>query len=191
MKLPAAACGVPVLWEWEWLSDTGLFEPLKNQEDTVCSNTDSETQSQSGTCGSSDEETQVSFPLTHTITFKCIGATRSSEAQDSLKMVNELNRAGKEVPVNIFCEPDNPYDSKAIAFRCKIEQKWYTIGYIVREALPYVHEAIHKRNIVSVRFSWVKYLVSWTRSGPGYYAGIDITVKGRWPYPVIQCSSTK
>ena len=50
---------------------------------------------------------------------------------------------------------------------------------------------IENRNIISVRFSWVKYLVSWSHSGPGYYAGIDITIRGRWPREVVQSASTR
>lgn len=73
-------------------------------------------------------------------------------------------------------EPENPIDSKAIAFRCQIGDEWHTIGYTVREALDPVHTAIQNQDIISVRFSWVNYLVSWSRSGPGYYAGINITI---------------
>ena len=103
----------------------------------------------------------------------------------------ELRTEGHEVSVNIFCEPENPVDSKAIAFRCQIGDEWHTIGYIVREALDSVHTAIRNQDIISVRFSWVSYLVSWSRSGPGYYAGINITVRGRWPQEVVRCASTR
>ena len=36
-------------------------------------------------------------------------------------------------------EPDNQFDSKAIAFKCR---KWQRIGYIVRKALDEVHTAL-------------------------------------------------
>ena len=128
--------------------------------------------------------------VTHTLTSKCIGATRSSESQDALKKVSELSREGHKVPVNIFREPENPVDSRAIAFRRNIGDKWYTIGYIVKEALEHVHTAIQNKSIISINFSWVKYLVVWTWSGPGY-AGINITIRGRWPCEDVQCASTR
>ena len=60
----------------------------------------------------------LSIPVTHTITFKCIGTVRSPAYQNSLKKVCQLRTEGHEVPVNIYCEPENPTDSKAIAFKC-------------------------------------------------------------------------
>ena len=159
--------GVCVLWEWEWIED--VEEPsIESQED---SDHDSD---------STDSEVPPScvatIPVTHTVTFKYIGTVQSPAYQNTLKKVCELRTEGHEVSVNIFCEPENPVDSKAIAFRCQIGDEWHTIGYIVREALDSVHTAIRNQDIISVRFSWVNYLVSWSRSGPGYYARINITV---------------
>ena len=98
---------------------------------------------------------------------------------------------GATVPVKIVHEHDNPYDSKAIAFMCQLDNKWQRIGYVVRECLDHVHEAIASNKIVSVMFSWVKYLVCWSRCGPGYYAGIDVTIQGEWPSEVVRCASTR
>ena len=84
---------------------------------------------------------------------------------------------GTSVPVKLVPEPDNKYDSKAIAFHCELDGKWYLIGYIVREALDAVHKAI-KKTIHFVKFAWVKYRVVWMRSGSGFYAGIDIAENG-------------
>ena len=46
---------------------------------------------------------------------------------------------GGSVPVRIEHEPDNPYDSKAIAFKCLLNCKWQRIGYVVRECLDNMH----------------------------------------------------
>ena len=178
--------GVCVLWEWEWIEDMELFEPsIESQED---SDHDSQNSTDSEVPPS---RVASSIPVTHTITFKCIGTVRSPAYQNSLKKVCQLRTEGHEVPVNIYCEPENPVDSKAIAFKCQIADEWHTIGYVVSEALDAVHMAIRNQDIVSVRFSWVNYLVSWSRSGPGYYAGINITVRGRWPKEVVRCASTR
>ena len=103
------------MWEWEWIED--MEEPsTESQED---SDHDSD---------STDSEVPPScvatIPVTHTVTFKCIGTVRSPAYQNTLKKVCELRTEGHEVPINIFCEPENPIDSKAIAFRCQIKASY-------------------------------------------------------------------
>ncbi len=41
-------------------------------------------------------------------------------------------------------EPTNPVDAHAIAFECKLNDKWQKIGYVVREALDAVHDALQR-----------------------------------------------
>ena len=65
------------------------------------------------------------------------------------------------------------------------------IGYVVREALDSIHDAWDGGSITEVKFSWVKYLVTWTRSGPGYYTGINITRVGQWSTAVHKCASIR
>ena len=62
---------------------------------------------------------------------------------------------------------------------------------MVKEALEYVHEALQDNKIVSVSFAWVKYLVTWSTSGPGYYAGIRVALNGEWHKNVVQCQSAR
>ena len=60
--------GVCVLWEWEWIEDMELFEPsIESQED---SDHDSQNSTDSEVPPS---RVASSIPVTHTITFKCIG----------------------------------------------------------------------------------------------------------------------
>lgn len=68
----------------------------------------------------------------------------------------------------------------AIAFTCFIDGKWERIGYIVREALDDVHEAISTNSIHNVKLGWVKFRIDFHGSGPGFYAGVDITRRGHW-----------
>ena len=63
-----------------------------------------------------------------------------------------LLRQGKNVDVRLAPEPDKAYDSKAIAFQCKIEGKWCLIGNMVREVLDMVHEAIWESKILYTKF---------------------------------------
>jgi len=84
-----------------------------------------------------------------------------------------LLKENLKVQVKLQPEPDNRYDSKAIAFLCKIDESgWVRIGYVVREVLDEVHEAINKKKILNVSFDWIKYTVHF--KSPGWYAGIRI-----------------
>ena len=78
-----------------------------------------------------DEDTVMSKQAlgTHTVTFKCIGATKDMEAQRALQRTSEQLRAGQQVPVDVFPEPLNQYDSRA--FKVHVADKWTTIGYVV------------------------------------------------------------
>ena len=60
------------------------------------------------------------------------------------------HRKGESFPVKLEREPDNPYDCNAIAFMCKLDDKWERIGYVVTEALSDVSTAI--RNKKSSKF---------------------------------------
>jgi hypothetical protein len=51
------------------------------------------------------------------------------------------------VPVELFPEPHNPYDSRAIAFKAFVHDDWHTIGYVVCEITEYVHNAIKGNRI--------------------------------------------
>jgi len=59
----------------------------------------------------------------YTVTFKCIGAVHDTHAQDVLRRVSDL-LDNNVVPVNIFSEPSNPLDSRAIAFKYWIDEDW-------------------------------------------------------------------
>lgn len=176
-----------IVWEWEWDhtsrtdgdsdSDTEYVPespPVINPY--IQSDTDS------------DEEV---VPEIHTIRFKCIGVTHDSNGQEVLRAVSKKLRKGEQVPVRLVPEPDNQYDSKAIGFVCLVNGESYRIGYVVREALDHVHTALSHNKIMEVKFAWAQYLIQWSRSGPGFYAGIDITIRGTWHLDVRKCASTR
>ena len=78
----------------------------------------------------------------NTVPCKCIGTTKEIQYQERFKQIAKLRNRGLEVPCHLKPEPDNPFDSNAIAFECQIDGMWQIIGYIVREALDEVHEAL-------------------------------------------------
>ena len=49
------------------------------------------------------------------------------------KITRDKLSRGSNIPVRLVKEPLNPCDSRAIAFKCEVDNKWYTIGYVVRE----------------------------------------------------------
>ena len=164
---------VLIVWKWSW-EDDGEAEAT----------TQSEPEDHSESL-SSDAETD-----THSLVFKCMGSNKEVRYQETLKKAAELQDKGESVPVRVHPEPDNPVDSKAIAFECQINNEWKVIGYVVREALPAVHKALADKVIADVSIEWIRYIVHWSRSSPGWYAGVRITKQGIWPKETISCAST-
>ena len=165
---------VLIVWKWTWEEDYGEAEATATSEQE--DNSDSLP---------SDVEAE-----SHSLVFKCIGSTKNSVYQEALKRAAKLQDEGENVPVRVHHEPDNPMDSKAIAFECHIENEWKVIGYVVREALDAIHEALETNVITEIKFEWIKYIVHWSRSGPGWYTGVKISKKGVWPMEVVRCAST-
>ena len=186
--------GVIVIWEWQWVENISESSVTHASESTV--NHISETSF--GDLDFDSDETHCSefsdteeSPVYSTVTFKCIGTQYDDHAQVIFGKVSQLLDHEQEVPVNLFPEPDNPKDAKAIAFKCWIEDKWHRIGYVVKEAQDSVHEARASDAIINMKFSWAQYLLCWTESGPGYYAGINITKRGLWSATVDRSASTR
>ena len=127
----------------------------------------------------------------HTITFKFIGTTREKMHQKVLKKAHDRIQEGFTVPVRLTPEPYNIYDSKAVAFECNLHGEWKKVGYVVHEVLPEVHAALQEKKITGVKFAWIKWITAWSRSGQGYYAGIDISKKGYWGATGVSSRSTR
>ena len=68
----------------------------------------------------SDVEEDISCDIhTHTIIFKCIGAVKDIQSQETLRMAHDRILNGYTVPVRLAPEPKNIKDSRAIAFECE------------------------------------------------------------------------
>ena len=80
---------------------------------------------------------------------------------------------GEEVSVKVVPEPDNPFDSRAVSFQCKLAQSWHTIGYVIKELCDSVHAAIYGGNI-NLSIKLLKQLVQVTTLQ-------YITRTGDWP----------
>ena len=167
------------MWEWSWINP----DNISSDSDSCESNTVSLDSSKS------DSEQVLNSACLHTITFKCIGSVKNLAYQSALAQVSKHLSRGETVPVKLLPEPLNPVDTQAVAFLCELNGEWKQIGYVVREALNDINEVLKKQLIVDTRFNWVKYITSWKRSGPGWYAGIDITIKGQWSAAVRSSAS--
>ena len=136
-----------------------------------------------------DSVVHVQHP--HTVVFKCIGAVRDSQSQETLRIAKHKVHNGWTVPVRMRHEPTNIVDAQAVVFECKVEEKWERIGYVVSDILNEVHSAIDNNLLLDVKLKWVKYITDWTRSDPGYFAGIAVTKCGQWERKVVRYRSTR
>ena len=191
--------GVFIVWDYDWLvpedDNEGSVADVESQDSEVNCDTSGVTEAHSvteiGDGGSSESDNDTVPAVTHTVTFKCIGVMREHRYQEVLRRAKDLRALGIDVPVKIAPEHDNPKDSRAVAVTCYVDGTWHRIGYLVREVLEAVHQAIEHKKIQSVKFAWIRYIAEWTRSGPGFFAGINISKSGKWPQSVMLASSTK
>lgn len=149
-------------------------------------NSSSESPSHKSTSSSSGDELVTPQTLTHSVVFKCMGCLKEFHYQEILALVSRKMKDGS-VPVELREEPNNPVDSRAIAFVCKLNNQWERIGYVASEALEAVYYAIRENSIIEVRFEWVKYIVYFKNQG--WYAGIIIKKKYEWPQIIQRCSA--
>lgn len=182
---------VLVVWEWKWFT-VADFELESSSEDerteiTVVPDTPSQETSDSDSDAIQEASASL-YPTTHTTTFKCIGCHKEVQYQQALRRASELRSKGELIQCKVEREPNNPYDSHAIAFFCKLS-KWEKIGYAVTEVLPELHDAIARNKITAVTIKWIKYVIHWQT--PGWYAGIDITREGEWSNTVLRSQSAR
>ena len=182
-----------VVWRWECNSDES--DTISDTSIASVASTQSHGDSDGSECANdggheTDPESFESTQVTHTVTFKCIGCTREHQYQETLALAHQLLKQNTDVPVRLFHEENNRYDSRALAIQCQPGGgEWKRIGYIVKEALEETHKAILERNIMNVKFGWIKFITDWRLSGPGFFAGINITRRGDWSPNIIKCSS--
>ena len=177
--------GLFVLWNWDWMEpcDGSDSERSVTSSPELLSGCHDTTEQETG-------ESDLLSMLKHMVTFKCIGSSRDPDCQEVLAQASKTIKDGEHIDVKLCPEPGNKYDAKAIAFIIRLDNEWRRIGYVVHEVLDVVHDALGREEIVQVEMKWVKYLLHWSKSGPGWYTGIDITKMGDWSPVVLKHSST-
>ena len=186
-----------VIWQWEWKDST---DAESDEESTSSITIIPETPPDSASTSDGEEEDTTSDlgaslligfspVVTHTVTFKCIGCTKDMKYQETLARVSQIRNRNVDVICKLYPEPNNPADARAIAFRVCLDKSWCTIGYVVKEALDEVHEAISAKKLTAVTVDWVKYIIYWR--SPGWYAGIKVTRIGEWSRTIVLSQSAK
>lgn len=174
-----------VIWKWKLITSGSDRESDTGKES-------SETQSTYGSDNSEFEaEEDRSAATSEQVVFKCIGATKSSSYQYVFERAQDIRATGSHVPVKLVHGPLNPHDSRAIAFKCEVDGQWQTIGYVVSELLEEVRAAINAGSILSVQFAWIRYITDWSRSSPGFFAGVEIAKQGEWSISAKRAASTR
>ena len=168
-----------VIWKWNVCDD------LEYVSETDMSTSGDES-AEAGQSRSDDEEQAC----LNSVVFKCIGTCKEENYQQVLARAAALKKQNKAVETRILPEPQNPMDSKAIAFQVLIDDKWQRIGYMVKEVLDAVHKELSNDSLTAVELDWVKFITHWCRSTPGWYCGIKVTKKGAWDINVVRCRST-
>ena len=100
--------GALFVWKWELLAfdeDSGSDNSSINEPDS------SDNESDPGQTSSDHEST-------HTLTFKCIGTTKSEHYQSALRRARDLLLRGESVPTSVVHGPTNPRDAKALYSIC-------------------------------------------------------------------------
>ena len=72
-------------------------------------------------------DTELNFDAgftTHTLTFKCMGATKNTTHQEALRAAAALLKNGNKVPVRLRPEEETPVDANAIASDFQIGSVW-------------------------------------------------------------------
>ena len=103
LKLPRDGTGVMVVWEFEWTNDEStMTESEDNDTHSSCEQYNSQLHSESETSDEAELDNPPLLPSRiHTVTFKCIGCTHSSESQMVLSKAATIMRDGGTVPVRI------------------------------------------------------------------------------------------
>ena len=137
-----------VMWNWAW------FEEIHSSNDDSRSDDLNVTEEfKDDSDASSDDDTKVSsdiLSITHSMIFKCIGNLKEHRYQEILALAKKKINEGKTVRVIINKEPDNPVDSKAIAFACNVTGSWERISDVVQEVLDEVNKAMDDGFILKV-----------------------------------------
>lgn len=134
----------------------------------------------------SDDLVDVESGVMHTLLFKVLGVCHSVERQKTLERAYQLlYEYNRPVFSKLEKEPDNVYDSNAIAVYVMTDDSYDKVGYIASELTQFVHPYLNTPDfnvsVEKVTFC-TKYLLV------GFYLTISLSKKGLWHNEVIKAS---
>ena len=129
---------------------------------TVIPETSDEENEDEGAEGASQESdlslSQLQPVITHSIMH---WLHQENHYQETLCRATQCMAKKEDIPCILEAELSNPVDAKAIAFKCRVDESWKTIGYAVREILDDLHAALEYKVIIDVKFEWIKLIFRW------------------------------
>lgn len=156
-----------VAWEFREESTAALHQPAQTEN-----------------VNTSSDENASGDDRDHTLPFKVLGV-QFKQRQRHLEAAFQKLENGEEVSVDIKREPDNDYDSNAIAVLLNYGTGWYTVGYMAKELTNDIHPLLETANI-KVAISHIRFRVTYLLTG--FYLTLNITRKGQWSPRVISAS---
>ncbi|XP_064647475.1 uncharacterized protein LOC135500158 [Lineus longissimus] len=110
------------------------------------------------------------------ITFMIKGSTFTKERQEALKF-----HRGKEVETKIENEVDNPVDKNALGIKIQIQGEFRLIGYVPKDRISAVSNAIEKAEIHSIKITKIICRYVPAANDCVFIGYCEIVKKGPWP----------
>ena len=103
-----------VVWRWYWVESSDLDDDHSAEDngDPQDSDNQQDNGSDNEPAGSETDTESGSTAITHSVVFKCVGASRDMNSQVALSFASK----NKEAEVRLEYEKDNPKNARAIAF---------------------------------------------------------------------------
>lgn len=170
-----------VLWEFA-ICQSG------NRENEIQDPNDNPGDQTSGHIGSDDDSHESDEVVMHTLPFKVLGSCHKKHRQVVLEQAHDyLYEYNRPVCISLEREPDNPYDSNAIAVFLQTIDEFEIVGYIASELTQYVIPSLghpdFRASVKDIRFRTTYMMV-------GFYLSIELTKRGLWHKEVIKASKS-
>ena len=125
----------------------------------------------------------------HTAAFKVLGTCYNKNYQRHTEKAFDLMKTfgSHHIQVKLVPEPQNTFDSKAIAVTLQYDNTGYhRVGYIPRELTKFIHEFFATHDILECHLRSINFRTTFMLIG--FYLSIYIASKKEWPKDVIKAS---
>ena len=116
-----------IIWKWAW-EDELVMESSSSPDLSSDPDELQELTSEPNALSCEDTPELETSKIKHSVVFKCVGVKKEKYIEKVLISASRKLDNGEDVPVRIRLEPDHPVNARAIAFECKVSDKWQRIG---------------------------------------------------------------